>query len=45
MNQQNLSHFYIILFSTFYFHKITDDRSYNNFTFFFLSKKKSNTIT
>lgn len=43
MNQQDLSHFYIILFSTFYLHKIIDNRSYNDFTFF-LSKKKSNTI-
>lgn len=35
MNQQNLSHFYIILFSTFYFHKIIDNRSYDDFTFFY----------
>lgn len=39
MNQQNLSHFYIILFSTFYFYKIIDNRSYNDFTFFFTEEE------
>lgn len=39
MNQQNLSHFYIILFSTFYLHKIIDNRSYDDFTFFFIEEE------